>query len=66
MNIQDIEPGQSYACKYLDHAGVEAIGVIKTRDVVNERVQIIDDNSTLIVLDWSSIWDVDTVEWSTK
>jgi len=66
MNIQDILPGNSYACKYLDSTGTTCIGVIQTRDIENQRVKIIDPNNVEIVLSFEDIWDVDTVEWSTK
>ncbi len=42
----------------------ESLGVIKTRDLENGRVRLVDTVTTQeFVVDREDIWDIDTVEW---
>lgn len=63
MKLEDIIPGQSYACKYQDLQG-PALAIIVKRDVEHRRVQIRDvDTGHTMTLSWDDVWDVDEVEW---
>lgn len=93
MQIQDIEIGNSYACKFKVRTFVnekgepvstkniqpgqtvdgapgeyEGFGVIVTRDIQKELVEIVDVNmpDQQWVVSWDNCWDVDTVEWVDK
>lgn len=64
MNIQDILPGKSYACKYKDLVGTECVAVIHTRDIDNKLVRVCDvDSEMMMTLEWSECYDVDLVDW---
>lgn len=85
IDILEVEPGASYACKFrvttmLDAQGkpaqlnvgeaaegpglYEGLGVIRTRDVANGLVVVVDvDSQTEYTVDFANIWDIDTVEW---
>ena len=39
IKIEDIEPGKSYACKYIDLTGTECVAVIHTRDTAAKLVE---------------------------
>jgi hypothetical protein len=43
----------------------EGLGVIRTRDVANGLVVVVDVESTVeYTVDFANIWDIDTVEWT--
>lgn len=42
----------------------ESFGIIQQRDVEKHLLSIIDQNTNLkFIVDFDSVWDVDTVEW---
>ena len=64
MNIQDILPGKSYACKYLDLSGTECVAVIHTRDTEQELVRVCDvESDMMMTLAYALIYDVDVIDW---
>ena len=64
MNIQDILPGKSYACKYLDLSGAECVAVIHTRDTEQELVRVCDvESDMMMTLAYALIYDVDVIDW---
>jgi hypothetical protein len=64
IKIEDITPGQSYACKYKDLTGLACVAVIVTRDTLGGMVKLRDvDTGVEMILPYDDIWDVDTVEW---
>lgn len=64
VTAQDIKPGTSYACKYRDLAGAECVAVILKRDPEQELLALRDVSTGLeMVLSYSDVWDIDTVEW---
>ncbi len=41
-----------------------SVGIILTRDVVNQRVKVKDTHSThTFTVEWSDCWDCDLIEW---
>lgn len=63
IRANDLQLGQS-------HPGTPgvytSIGLIKTRDLANGRVRLVDTKSDFeFVVDREDIWDIDTVEWTT-
>lgn len=50
------------------HPGVyESIGIIRTRDLANQRVLLIDTASEhTFVVSTKDVWDIDTIEWVDK
>jgi hypothetical protein len=88
MNLEQLEPGKSYACRFrtvtfLDSEGepvqanlsigaahpgtpgtYSSVGIIRTRDLAQCRVELIDTQShRTFVVSTDSIWDIDSVEW---
>ena len=79
IDIRDIIPGGSYACKFkveqmleqdgglftgLNDARIAGFGLLLTRDVGNELVRIQEQKSgKTITVPFAQIWDVDEVEW---
>lgn len=66
MKPQDIEPGKSYACKYTDLTGTKCLALIVQRDPENELLILRDvDTAIEMIVPYSAVEDVDTVEWTT-
>ena len=64
IDIRDITPGKSYACKYRDLTGEPALAILLTRDTEQQLVRVRDiESGHEMTLPYSDIWDVDTVEW---
>jgi len=64
IKIEDIEPGKSYACKYIDLTGTECVAVIHTRDTAAKLVEVCDvESQMMMTLAYENIFDVDTVIW---
>lgn len=63
IDILDITPGESYACKYkVDDE--EKFGLILLRDIDKKLVKVQDlSSSEQFVVSFDDIWDVDEVEW---
>ena len=89
IDILDIEPGKSSACKFvlrnvpMDEFGrpggmmsladlpikkygdYESIGVLKTRDIEKELVEVIDEKGgKTYVVSFADIWDIDYAEFA--
>ena len=63
IDIKDVEPGSSYACKYRI-LGMTGLGVIRIRDLQQELVELQDvESGEIYTVPFEDIWDVDTVEW---
>ena len=64
IEIKDIEPGKSYACKYRGLGDDERLGIIKQRDLEQGLLIIIDSETRdELVIQFKDVWDIDTVEW---
>lgn len=64
MNIEDIEPGNSYACRFYNEDDETRLGIITVRDQNQRLVRLVDpENEQEYVTSWDDIWDIDTVEW---
>lgn len=65
IDILDITPGETYACKYkTSEDGEEKFGLILLRDVDQHLVKLQDlSSSEQFVVSFENIWDVDEVEW---
>jgi len=65
IDILDITPGETYACKYkLGEDKEEKFGLILLRDVDQKLVKLQDlSSSEQFVVSFDDIWDVDEVEW---
>lgn len=64
IQAEDLEPGRSYACKYIDLAGETCLAVIVRRDTEKRLLELEDvDTGTRMVLGYDSVHDIDTVEW---
>lgn len=91
MQIEQLEPGKSYACRFKTetflnsegypvdavlqlgeaHPGTPgtytSVGIIRTRDLAQCRVELIDTQSQrTFVVSTDSVWDIDSVEWVDK
>lgn len=62
IDIKDAVAGKPYACHF--RVGVfEGFGLIKRRDIENELVVVIDnDTEREFIVPFADIWDVDDVE----
>ena len=66
IDVLDIQPGESYACKYKVN-DEEKFGLILLRDVEQKLVKIQDlASADQVVVSFDDIWDVDEVEWFEK
>ena len=65
IDILDITPGETYACKSkLGEDKEEKFGLILLRDVDQKLVKLQDlSSSEQFVVSFENIWDVDEVEW---
>lgn len=62
---QDIQPGNSYACKYTDLTKNAALAIILKRDVEHQLLEVRDvDSGHTMTLSWDDVYDIDTVEWT--
>ncbi len=63
IDILDITPGESYACKYkVDDE--EKFGLILLRDIDKKLVKVQDlSSSAQAVVPFDLIYDIDEVEW---
>lgn len=67
MTAHDIEPGKSYACKYLDLTGKACVAVIVKRDPESELLKIRDvDTGIEFIARYTDVHDIDTVEWTSQ
>ena len=91
MQIEQLEPGKSYACRFRTetflnsqgepvqanlsigaaHPGTPgtytSVGIIRTRDLAQCRVELIDTQSQrTFVVSTDNIWDIDSIEWVDK
>jgi hypothetical protein len=63
IDILDITPGESYACKYKVN-DEEKFGLILLRDVDKKLVKVQDlSSSEQAVVPFDLIYDIDEVEW---
>jgi hypothetical protein len=63
IDIKDIEPGKSYACKY-QGLNEERLGIIKQRDMENNLLIIVDsETKDELVINSADVWDIDVIEW---
>lgn len=63
IDIKDIEPGKSYACKYRG-LNEDRVGIIKQRDLEQGLLILVDSESRdELVVQIKDVWDIDTVEW---
>jgi hypothetical protein len=67
MKFEDIETGKSYACFYTlstQQDVTESFGLIKTRDVDNQLVEVIDiESKERHIVHWDDCRGLDEVEW---
>ena len=66
IDIKDMRAGESYATRFRVE-DYEGLGVVETRDVEQQLLQVVDVDSGLrFVVSWDNCWDVDVVEWQIK
>jgi|TARA_R110001592_G_scaffold290603_1_gene559820 hypothetical protein len=71
IDILEIDPGNSYACKFRvtsllmeDGRPYESLGVLIARDADSKLVRLEDTKTKQeFVVEFDNIWDIDDVEW---
>lgn len=63
IDIEDLTPGESYACRFRVGEN-QGIGLLLTRDLEQRLVNLRDVNSMMeLTVPFDDIWDIDYVNW---
>lgn len=64
IDIKDITPGESYACRFR-LGEYESLGILLVRDMDQSIVKLKDTKTNMeFIVPFSNIWDVDEIEWT--